>query len=176
VLTNYHVLEGLILGKLDPASFTCRFDYKVLADGSRKEGEVVKIQHVLDFSKYSQAEADNDPDREMPNLEELDHALIRLSHAIGSEPVGKKPAPPRSQEDGYRCRKLSPHCQSACHDRAGLFVDGAFLLAHHRVLMLETREHEAPQSRSPAPVFSGADALRVGRTRTYRLHKVFTIF
>jgi hypothetical protein len=89
VLTNYHVLEGLILGKLDPASFTCRFDYKVLADGSRKEGEVVKIQHVLDFSKYSQAEADNDPDREMPNLEELDHALIRLSHAIGSEPVGK---------------------------------------------------------------------------------------
>jgi hypothetical protein len=26
------------------------------------------------------------------------------------------------------------------------------------------------------PVFSGADALRVGRTRTYRLHKIFTIF
>lgn len=89
VLTNYHVLEGLILGKLDPASVTCRFDYKVLADGSRKEGEVVKIQHVLDFTRYSQAEADNDPDRQMPNLEELDHALIRLSHAIGSEPVGK---------------------------------------------------------------------------------------
>jgi hypothetical protein len=38
VLTNYHVLQSVLEGKTAPGKVTCRFDYKVLANGTRVEG------------------------------------------------------------------------------------------------------------------------------------------
>lgn len=99
VLTNFHVVEGVNEGKPPSAQVGCRFDYKVLSDGSRSEGVVVGLHAdwKLDESRYSRAEADNDPDRELPHPDELDYALVRLARAVGREPTGKNSAdaPPR---------------------------------------------------------------------------------
>jgi Trypsin-like peptidase domain/Effector-associated domain 1 len=101
VLTNYHVLERPIKGQLPPAQVACRFDYKVLSDDSRSEGVVVRLHQEnwsVDHSPYSKAEADDQPDRELPTVDELDYALVRLATMVGSEPVEKhaaQGAPPR---------------------------------------------------------------------------------
>jgi Trypsin-like peptidase domain/Effector-associated domain 1 len=92
VLTNYHVLERAIKGNLPPAQVGCRFDYKVLADGSRSEGIVVPLHGEdwnVDASRYNQAEADNQPDRELPTPDELDYALARMARPAGNEPVDR---------------------------------------------------------------------------------------
>jgi hypothetical protein len=92
LLTNYHVLELLIVGKASPAQVACRFDYKTLSDGSRCEGTTVAFSDSdwrIDASRYSQAEGDNQPDREVPTADELDYALVRLARPVGTEPIGK---------------------------------------------------------------------------------------
>jgi hypothetical protein len=96
VLTNYHVMEGLIEGKASAAAAGCRFDYKVLADGSRSEGIIVGLHGsdwCVDSSRYSAAEADDDPDRALPTADELDYALARLARPAGREPVDRNGAP-----------------------------------------------------------------------------------
>jgi trypsin-like peptidase/effector-associated domain 1 (EAD1)-containing protein len=96
VLTNYHVLEKQIEGKLPSAQVACRFDYKVLADGSRSEGVLVRLHGAdwnVDSSPYSQADAANEPGRELPTADELDYALARLERPAGSEPVDRNPGP-----------------------------------------------------------------------------------
>jgi hypothetical protein len=101
VLTNYHVLESLIEAKLPAAQVLCRFDYKVLADGKPSKGVEVRLHSTdwnVDSSRYSRAEADNQPDRELPTADELDYALARLERPAGNEPVDRNPgsgAPPR---------------------------------------------------------------------------------
>ncbi len=92
VLTNYHVLEGVIQGKQKPDIVGFRFDYKMIADGSRNDGEAIPLHAenwLLNSSPYSRAEGDNAPDREAPAAYELDYALVRLARSLGSEPVGK---------------------------------------------------------------------------------------
>jgi hypothetical protein len=92
VLTNYHVLEKLISGELPAGAVGCRFDYKVLVDGSRAEGALVQLhptEWLADQSRFSRAEGENQPDRELPTIDELDFALVRVARAIGNEPVGK---------------------------------------------------------------------------------------
>ncbi|MHC2390801.1 hypothetical protein ACVMFA_003816 [Bradyrhizobium liaoningense] len=92
VLTNYHVLERPLKGQVAVAQVVCHFDYKVLSDGSRAEGTVVKLHEKdwrVDDSPYSKAEGDSRPDRELPGRDELDYALVRLARAVGSEPIDK---------------------------------------------------------------------------------------
>jgi hypothetical protein len=96
VLTNYHVMEGLIEGKAPAAAVGCRFDYKVLADGSRSEGIVVGLHGsdwCVDSCRYSSAEADDDPDRELPTIDELDYAAVRLARPAGNEPIDRSAGP-----------------------------------------------------------------------------------
>jgi hypothetical protein len=101
VLTNYHVMERAIEGKAPAAMVGCRFDYKLLAGGSRSEGIVVGLHGsdwCIDSSRYSPAEGDDDPDRELPTVDELDYALVRLVRTAGNEPIDRKAgpgAPPR---------------------------------------------------------------------------------
>jgi len=89
VLTNYHVLAGVLAGKAKPSAVTCRFDYKVLSDGTRSEGVSVKLHHAdwrVDDSPFSAAENKGQPDAELPTADELDYALVRLERSIGGEP------------------------------------------------------------------------------------------
>ncbi|WP_315776690.1 MULTISPECIES: trypsin-like peptidase domain-containing protein [unclassified Bradyrhizobium] len=92
ILTNYHVLESAIEGTARPAAIACHFDYKVLTDGSRSEGVVVPLHDSdwrIDFARYSQAEAEGQPDRDLPAVDELDFVLARLARSIGNEPIDK---------------------------------------------------------------------------------------
>jgi V8-like Glu-specific endopeptidase len=92
LLTNYHVLERPLKGKLPVEQVACRFDYKVLSDDSRSEGTVVRLDKAnwqIDASPYSQAEADSAPDRVAPTADELDFAVVRLARPIGSESIDK---------------------------------------------------------------------------------------
>ena len=102
VLTNYHVMQGPIANKFAADRVACRFDYKVLADGSRSEGAVVRLHSAdwrVDDSPYSQAEAEDQPDRELSSLDQLDYAVLRLERSVGNEAIGNNrefpAAPPR---------------------------------------------------------------------------------
>ena len=90
VMTNYHVMERPLKGTLPIDQVRCRFDYKVLSDGSRSEGTIARLNQEnwqVDSSPYSQAEADSEPDRVPPRADELDFALVRLSRPVGNEPA-----------------------------------------------------------------------------------------
>ena len=92
LMTNYHVLEGPLKGRLPRDQVGCRFDYKVLSDDSRSEGTVVRLNDEdwqVNSSPYSQAEADSAPDREPPTADELDFAVVRLARPVGREPIDK---------------------------------------------------------------------------------------
>jgi hypothetical protein len=92
VLTNYHVLEETIEGKRSAAQVVCRFDYKVLADGTRSKGveaHLLDSDWCVDSSRYSQADGRDQPDLKPPSADELDYALARLARPVGSEPIDK---------------------------------------------------------------------------------------
>jgi hypothetical protein len=89
VLTNYHVLAEALQGKSPAEQVTCRFDYKVLSNGSRLEGTAVKLHATdwnLDFSPPSPAESTRTPSVPLPTPDELDYALVRLDRRLGDEP------------------------------------------------------------------------------------------
>ena len=94
VLTNYHVLPKAIEGDMSPTRISCRFDYKVLADGSViSGGSSVKLAAgdtwLVDSSPYSDVDLVVDPKPAAPGEDELDFALIRLEESIGDQPRGK---------------------------------------------------------------------------------------
>lgn len=101
VLTNYHVLKPVLTGAVQSDKVMCRFDYKVLADGSRVEGVVVGLHPAdwnRDSSPNSAAEDTHHPDDPPPTAEELDYVLVRLARPIGNEsaaPKGGADAPRR---------------------------------------------------------------------------------
>jgi hypothetical protein len=95
VLTNYHVLEKVITGSSPSTTVACQFDYRVLADGTRLEGVSVGLHSskwLVDSSPFSNAEKDNQPDRELPTPDELDYALVRLARPLGNEPIERTTA------------------------------------------------------------------------------------
>src|SRR5262249_45095282 len=111
ILTNYHVLKSVLQGTTPATKITCRFDYKVLADGSRVEGIAVGLHAAdwkLDFSPNSAAEDTATPDNPPPTADELDYALVRLARPTGSEsaaPKGGAEAPQR----GWLSIPAGPH-------------------------------------------------------------------
>jgi hypothetical protein len=95
LLTNYHVLERILLGIVPPTAVAIRFDYKVLAEGSRSEGLLVKLhprEWRHDDSPYSPAEKAGQPDGPPPSSDELDYACVRLERPVGTEPVDARGA------------------------------------------------------------------------------------
>lgn len=89
VMTNFHVVEDIVAGKKNAASVSCLFDYKVLANNKLSPGTRVALsaaQGVLASAPYSAAEKAAKPDSELPAMDELDFALLRLDRAFGSEP------------------------------------------------------------------------------------------
>jgi hypothetical protein len=93
VLTNYHVMEQVLLGRTDPSAVAVRFDFKVMSDGSRAEGTRVLLhaaQWRLDDSPYSGAEKAGKPESTAPTADELDYALVRLERPVGQQPIDAK--------------------------------------------------------------------------------------
>lgn len=106
VLTNYHVMKAVIDGAVPPTAVECRFDFKILKDGTQPYRKATLLSHakdwLIDWSPYTKAEADRTPDLQLPTADELDYALVRLNERIGEQPWAATPgknAPPRGWID-----------------------------------------------------------------------------
>ena len=88
VLTNYHVVEDYLAGKLDPANIRCRFDYARDAKGL-EEGRPVALaagsKWIVAHSAYDAADLSGTG---IPADDNLDFALLRLNEAAGTHEVG----------------------------------------------------------------------------------------
>ena len=120
VMTNYHVVEDLVSGDLDPERIRLRFDYKLLGDGIElSKGQAYKLAADWDIahSPYSTLDTEVSP-VSVPGTDELDYALLRVEGAPGDEPVssvngtdGKGPArgfvpiPPQSPPHDWGMRR-----------------------------------------------------------------------
>jgi hypothetical protein len=97
VMTNYHVVGTVIHGNRKPGEVVVRFDYKRLADGltvrAGTEYALSRDDWLVDSSPPSPVDEEADPKSRLPDPEELDYALLRLSRPAGSEPVGKPERP-----------------------------------------------------------------------------------
>jgi hypothetical protein len=100
VLTNHHVMAPALAGMTstfttagltaDPKKVVVRFDYKELDDkqASNPGVEVMLADDwLVDSTPPSAADTQAPPKKDTPSLEELDHALIRLSEPVGSQPI-----------------------------------------------------------------------------------------
>jgi hypothetical protein len=102
VLTNYHVVEAIHNKTITPGQLTCRFDYKMLADGvSIGPGKTYGLANgspdawLVDHSPYSALDFEIRPVADVPN-DELDYALLRLAGRPGEDLVAgeaQSPAP-----------------------------------------------------------------------------------
>ena len=89
VITNYHVVQKVIDGKLQPAAVTLRFDYKRLANDSTLRGTEYKLaaDWKIDVSKYSDVDL-ADPASGTQETDRLDYALVRVEGTPADDPVG----------------------------------------------------------------------------------------
>jgi hypothetical protein len=93
LLTNFHVLRPVIEGRLPWSAVSCRFDYRILADGSHYLGMQVGVAPgdcLIDASPLSPAERSGLPASGPPTPDELDYAVIRLERPVGVEPVDRQ--------------------------------------------------------------------------------------
>ena len=103
VLTNYHVVEAIDKGNVEPAKVTLRFDYKVLADGVEvSKGTTYRLAQdwKIDMSPYSQQDFEVSPSAD-PNPDELDYALLRVEGTPGEDPVGGETDDPETALRGW---------------------------------------------------------------------------
>lgn len=93
VMTNWHVVRCIISEEDNDASYTgarahaadltCRFDYKLLANGLESKGTEFKLA-----PQWRVTSSPNNPSNREPQPDELDCAVIRLAKSAGSLPVG----------------------------------------------------------------------------------------
>lgn len=100
VLTNHHVMDQVIAGKVPPKAALFRFDYKRLASSVVSQGCVFHLadEWLVDCSPPSEIDLQPEPKQGVPAADELDYALVRLDGTPGSTAAGAKPepnAPPR---------------------------------------------------------------------------------
>lgn len=101
VMTNHHVMDVVISGKVKPEAALFRFDYKQLAATVVNAGTVFKLaadDWLVDDSPPSAADSQREPKSSVPKPDELDYSIVRLAGTPGTEPAGDKPdpkAPPR---------------------------------------------------------------------------------
>lgn len=113
VLTNYHVMEDVIMGEArrsagawaKPQDVTLRFDYRRSADGTFvRPGCEYKLAHdwLLDFGSMSPVDHEREPKLRLPESDELDYALLRVAGMPGDGTIG--PGPSReSPRRGWIC-------------------------------------------------------------------------
>jgi hypothetical protein len=93
-MTNYHVMEPIISGKVAPAAALFRFDYKRLPNSVVSEGTVFSLatnDWLVDSSPPSAVDSKPEPKAGVPRPDELDYAIVRLQGSPGARPVGEKP-------------------------------------------------------------------------------------
>ena len=113
VLTNHHVIAPL-LSRLesghapadvtDPSKVTVRFDYRALDDGTTiHPGLEVALADdwLVDASPHSRIDLQDLPKQGVPDPDELDYALIRLTMPVGELPLLLGEAEPGAKDRGW---------------------------------------------------------------------------
>jgi hypothetical protein len=94
VLTNYHVVEPAREAEAAGSSWsiTCRFDYRVIPNGTTDFGRPVGLHQdwLVASGLYSPLDLQPYP-KDDPDPAHLDYALLRLEAAVGQQPVGTNP-------------------------------------------------------------------------------------
>lgn len=83
IVTNYHVIEGLIDNKYSPQEVSLRFDYKKIRPQSEGlNGKVFKLADdwLIGYSPISSSDAPFNTG--IPSKDELDYALIRIEKPL----------------------------------------------------------------------------------------------
>ena len=96
IMTNHHVMEPLISGKVKPEAAIFRFDYKRLSEAVISEGAVFKLaaaDWLIDSSPPSAADSMREPKTSVPKPDELDYAIVRVAGSPGKTAAGTKPDP-----------------------------------------------------------------------------------
>jgi Effector-associated domain 1/Trypsin-like peptidase domain len=110
VMTNHHVVKRLIDCEAEVDRVRVRFDYKRLEDGiTVNPGTEVQLNQDWLIATAPPSDVDElvDPGERLPGPGELDFALIRLSTAIGDEPIGGN-ASPEAPARGWIKLDLAP--------------------------------------------------------------------
>ena len=108
VLTNYHVVEKVIGGMLDPAQVKLRFDYQRRRDGKETNGGVVyglADDWLVHVEKYSAADAAAYDETKLPADHELDFAVLRTAEKVGRLPASA----PVEAERGWLVPRPQPY-------------------------------------------------------------------
>lgn len=103
ILTTYHLVQSLIGQESAPRDVAFRFDYKKLQDGETiNSGTSFRLgaDWLVDFSPYSASDT-NESNKELPTMEGLDYALLRLGGAPGANPIGGERAEYTSKARGW---------------------------------------------------------------------------
>ncbi|MEO0969613.1 MAG: effector-associated domain EAD1-containing protein [Cyanobacteria bacterium J06639_18] len=92
VITNYHVIEPVISGKATPSNVILRFDYKRLPEGKvvNPGTEYRLIEDEDEDENYWLIDRSPYTDNDLPTIDELDYALLRVGDADG-KPPGEQP-------------------------------------------------------------------------------------
>lgn len=111
VITNYHVIGGILVDKSRSNELLLRFDFKVTADGTSinpgKLYSLLKHDWLVDFSEYSEWDlVSGDVE---PTDDELDYALLRVDGSPGNDPVGGDTGDQRSVSRGWIQLPQAPH-------------------------------------------------------------------
>jgi V8-like Glu-specific endopeptidase/tetratricopeptide (TPR) repeat protein len=96
LMTAFHLVEDLVVGRVHPHDAVFRFDYKQLTDGvTVAAGTVYRLSDNWLVSSSPHRSA---PKTSHPNLgaKALDYALLRLERAAGAEPIGGDRAEPNA--------------------------------------------------------------------------------
>lgn len=88
VLTNYHVVEDHITGKLDPTNVRCRFDYARDSQGLHDGRPVALADGPAWIVAQSPYDTADESGVGIVAADHLDFALLRLSEAAGAHDVG----------------------------------------------------------------------------------------
>lgn len=104
-VTNYHVLEPVIAGRVRPAGVTVRLDYRSSGDGTVLHPGLPVALHgtdwLVDASPPSEVDSMVDRGERLPAQDELDYAVVRLAGSPGQEPVAADRAAPDAAARGW---------------------------------------------------------------------------
>ena len=120
VMTNYHVIEAVNSGDVEPGKVALRFDYKVQPGGvAVAEGQVYSLAEdwLAAWSPYSPHDVEREPTG-VPQADQLDFAILRLLGSPGTDPVGGPTDDPAAVERGWL--KASP--QYMFKEKSGLYI------------------------------------------------------
>lgn len=111
VITNYHVVEKVDKGEIDPSQIVLRFDYKVLSNGvSVSEGKTYRLadEWLVLASPYSPLDLETNP-QSVPSPDHLDFALLRVEGTPAADPVGGDTDDPSPVSRGWIAAQTFDH-------------------------------------------------------------------